>query len=117
MAEVCCEIADRVTITSDNPRTETPASIIRDVLEGVPSGTGVEVDVDADREVAIRRAIERAQQDDIVLIAGKGHETYQLLPDGRGGVRRVHFDDREIARSALDERARAEAVPTPGATT
>jgi len=72
MASVACEFADRVTITSDNPRTEQPASIIRDVLEGIPDGCNAQVDIDADRAVAIRRAIENAGEEDIILVAGKG---------------------------------------------
>ncbi|MEQ9617392.1 MAG: UDP-N-acetylmuramoyl-L-alanyl-D-glutamate--2,6-diaminopimelate ligase [Phycisphaerales bacterium] len=101
MARVACELADRVTVTSDNPRTEQPAAIIRDVLAGVPEPCAAQVDVDADRAVAIRRAVERAADEDIVVIAGKGHETEQLLPDGTGGIRRIHFSDREVACAAL----------------
>ncbi len=104
MARVCCELADRVTITSDNPRTEQPDAIIEDVRAGVPEGCAAQVDVDADRAVAIRCAVDRAGDEDIVLIAGKGHETEQLVPDGTGGVRRIHFDDREVARDALRSR-------------
>jgi len=84
--------SDIVFVTSDNPRTEAPRSIVDDILEGV---TGESV-VLIDRREAIASAIATASQGDIVLIAGKGHETYQEI-DGR----RLPFDDRAIARSAL----------------
>jgi UDP-N-acetylmuramoyl-L-alanyl-D-glutamate--2,6-diaminopimelate ligase len=116
MAAVSCELADRVIVTSDNPRTERPDAIIRDILAGVPDDTHAQVDVDADRAIAIRRAIETADREDIVVIAGKGHETEQILPDGTGGVRRIHFDDREVARFALMRRLASENADTEGAT-
>lgn len=116
MAEVCCELADRVIITSDNPRTERPEAIIRDILGGVPDDTPAQVNVDADRAVAIQRAIQTAGREDIVVIAGKGHETEQILPDGTGGVRRIHFDDREVARDALTRRLASENAGAEGAT-
>jgi UDP-N-acetylmuramoyl-L-alanyl-D-glutamate--2,6-diaminopimelate ligase len=101
-----------VIVTSDNPRTESPSAIIDDVLTGVPSDRRGEVVVHADRRSAIRAAIADAGDDDVVVIAGKGHETYQLLPDpsgAGGGVRRIDFDDRAVAREALDDR---HGVPT-----
>ena len=92
MGKVAVELADLAIVTSDNPRSEDPLSIIQDVLQG--AGTGVEID--PDRRSAIRRAVELARPGDVVLIAGKGHEQGQEID----GV--VHpFDDRTVAREAL----------------
>ncbi|MBC24056.1 MAG: UDP-N-acetylmuramoyl-L-alanyl-D-glutamate--2,6-diaminopimelate ligase [Phycisphaerae bacterium] len=98
MAQVACSLADEVYITSDNPRTEDPMAIIADVLEGVPAD-GVPVHHDPDRTSSIHRAIHAAVDGDVVLIAGKGHEDYQII-----GTTRIHFDDREVAREALADR-------------
>ena len=97
MAAVAAEIADRVVVTSDNPRTEDPQQILDDVVAGIPAGTPLAVEVD--RAVAIATAIAAAGPDDLVLIAGKGHEDYQIL-----GTTKVHFDDREQAEIALRRR-------------
>lgn len=86
--------ADRLYVTSDNPRTEDPATIIGDVVAGIPTHDDVHVFVD--RSEAISAAISGASPGDIVVIAGKGHEDYQIV-----GTTRTHFDDREEARSAL----------------
>jgi len=86
--------ADAVWVTSDNPRGEAPDAIIADILAGLASQSAVSVRVD--RAQAIRAAIESAGADDLVLIAGKGHETYQIVGDSRH-----HFDDREAALHAL----------------
>jgi UDP-N-acetylmuramoyl-L-alanyl-D-glutamate--2,6-diaminopimelate ligase len=92
MGRVAVELADHVIVTSDNPRSEDPVTIIADVLQG----TGVDVEIDPDRRVAIERAISLAERDDVVVIAGKGHEQGQEI----AGV--VHpFDDRAVAREAL----------------
>ncbi len=107
MGRVAAEHADRVVITSDNPRTEPPGSIIGDILEGVPADRRSAVDVHADRASAIEHALAAAEPGDVVVIAGKGHEREQILPDGPGGVRRVMFDDAQAARSALLMRASA----------
>jgi len=104
MGAVVSGLADRVVITSDNPRTESPSGIIDEVLAGIEPGDRGRVGVQADRAQAIRSAIMDASPGDVVLIAGKGHETEQILPDGMGGTRTVHFDDREHARLALRER-------------
>lgn len=112
MARVACELADDVVITSDNPRTEQPAAIIRDILAGVDDPGRSNLHIDPDRRTAIFRAVELAQPGDVVVIAGKGHEDYQLLPDGAGGIRRIHFDDRQVAREALHARFDAPAVVT-----
>ncbi len=97
MAAIAARLADRLVITSDNPRTEDPHRILADVVAGVPEGLQPEVEVD--RAVAIARAIATAGPADLVLIAGKGHEDYQIL-----GTTRIHFDDREEAERALRER-------------
>lgn len=103
MARVACELADAIVITSDNPRTENPDAIIREVSTGVPPGDP-RVHRDADRTAAITHAINECHPGDILIIAGKGHETYQLLPDGAGGIRRIDFDDRIVAADALEAR-------------
>jgi UDP-N-acetylmuramoyl-L-alanyl-D-glutamate--2,6-diaminopimelate ligase len=96
MAEAACRLADAVVITSDNPRTEDPQAIIADVLAGVPAGGRGDVVVEPDRAAAIAAAVAGATPLDTVLIAGKGHEDYQII-----GTTRRHFDDREHAAEAL----------------
>ncbi len=107
MGEVAARLADVVVVTSDNPRTEEPRSILEQVLAGVPEAKRADASrrADVDREDAIRRAVRDAQRGDVILIAGKGHEDYQILPDGKGGTVRRHFDDVEVARAALTDRA------------
>ena len=104
MGRLAARYADYTVITSDNPRSEDPASIIREVEAGVRaeglSRRGYETIVD--REHAIARAIDLAGPGDMVLIAGKGHETYQIFRD-----RVIEFDDREVARRKLRERLRS----------
>ena len=102
MAEVACRLADRVVITSDNPRSESPGQIIDEIQEGLGSSASV-VSVEPDRALAIMQAVLGALPADLVVLAGKGHETYQEIQ----GVRHP-FDDREWARAAmllLQERA------------
>lgn len=101
MGAVAAKLADRIVITSDNPRRENPDRIIAGILEGVPETARDAIVSEADRAAAIRFAVTNAAPDDVILIAGKGHEDYQLLPDGAGGVRRRDFDDRVEARQAL----------------
>ncbi len=101
MGKVAAELGDVVVVTSDNPRTERPGDIIDMVLAGIDGASRGKVSVQADRRRAIEFAIQAATPDDIVVIAGKGHETEQILPDGQGGVVRHHFDDREVAREAI----------------
>jgi UDP-N-acetylmuramoyl-L-alanyl-D-glutamate--2,6-diaminopimelate ligase len=97
MGAIAARLADQAVVTSDNPRTEDPQKILADVVEGIPTGTNSMVE--ADRRVAIGMAIIQAQPGDTVLIAGKGHEDYQIL-----GTEKVHFDDREEAEAALRRR-------------
>ncbi len=97
MAAIAARLADQVVVTSDNPRTEAPEQILNDVVAGIPAGTDVRVEVD--RAKAIAWAVGEATPDDLVLIAGKGHEDYQIL-----GTTKVHFDDREEAEKALRSR-------------
>jgi UDP-N-acetylmuramoyl-L-alanyl-D-glutamate--2,6-diaminopimelate ligase len=92
MGEVAARLADRVVVTSDNPRSEEPDEIIAAILEGVAAGADVEVD----RRRAIEQAVAGAADGDIVVIAGKGHETTQTFRDTT-----VPFDDAEVAREAL----------------
>ncbi len=99
MAQVAARYADVVFVTSDNPRTEDPKRIIDDILEGFPKDSPMQVEIDADRGGAIKNAVELAGEGDVVLIAGKGHEDYQLV-----GERVLHFDDREIVRACMDGR-------------
>jgi UDP-N-acetylmuramoyl-L-alanyl-D-glutamate--2,6-diaminopimelate ligase len=103
MGLAAAQLADRVVVTSDNPRTERPSDVIDEVLAGIPANLRGKVTIQADRARAIRFALEQAHGGDVVLIAGKGHETEQVLPDGQGGTIRTHFDDREVARAALEE--------------
>ncbi len=105
MGAAAAELADDVYVTSDNPRTERPEAIIGQILEGVPASRRDRLHVDPDRRSAIARAIGDAQAGDIVLIAGKGHETYQILPDERDGTVTIDLDDREEAGRALAGRA------------
>jgi UDP-N-acetylmuramoyl-L-alanyl-D-glutamate--2,6-diaminopimelate ligase len=97
MGKIAAELADLVVVTSDNPRTEDPAQILKDVVAGINRTEGIEVI--ADRSQAIAHAIAIAQSGDGVLIAGKGHEDYQIL-----GTEKIHFDDREQARLALTKK-------------
>lgn len=93
MGKIADELSDIAILTSDNPRTEDPNRIISHVLNGMSSDN---YEVVIDRREAIKRAIEIAQKDDIVLIAGKGHEDYQII-----GIEKIHFDDKEVAREFL----------------
>jgi len=97
MGKIAAQLADLAVVTSDNPRTENPEQILKDVVAGIPDN--VEPLVIGDRAKAIATAIKNAQPGDGVLIAGKGHEDYQIL-----GTEKIHFDDREQARLALGDR-------------
>ncbi len=97
MGQIAAELADMVVVTSDNPRTENPQKILDDVVAGIPET--VQPLIIGDRAQAIATAISQAVSGDGVLIAGKGHEDYQIL-----GTEKIHFDDREQAREALKSR-------------
>jgi UDP-N-acetylmuramoyl-L-alanyl-D-glutamate--2,6-diaminopimelate ligase len=105
MGRIASALADRVYVTSDNPRSEDPQAIVDEILAGIPAAERERVCVDLDRRAAIRRAIEEAAGGDVVLVAGKGHENYQIA-----GTTPVHFDDREEVRAALAARARTAGV-------
>jgi len=96
MGEVAGRLADFVFVTSDNPRSEPPERIIEDILEGMPEGA--KYVVEEDRRRAIGRAIRMAREGDVVVIAGKGHESYQIVGD-----RKFPFDDRKVAERFLAE--------------
>jgi UDP-N-acetylmuramoyl-L-alanyl-D-glutamate--2,6-diaminopimelate ligase len=95
MGMAAAELSDIVVLTSDNPRSEDPISIMNDAMVGIRR-FDTKLIVEPDREKAIRNAIDSAGPGDIVLLAGKGHETYQVLRD-----RTIDFDDREVARKIL----------------
>ena len=101
MGQAAAKLADRVIVTSDNPRTEDPLAIIADIEQGVRSaleqGAAASVVVEPDRRRAIERAIREAGPSDVVLIAGKGHEAYQII-----GTTRHEFSDVAVAREMLD---------------
>lgn len=99
MGRIASELADIAIITSDNPRSEKQEKIIEDILSGIPDEKRAKVMVEKDREKAIALAISIARKDDCLLIAGKGHETYQIFSD-----RIVPFDDREIAGKFIKEK-------------
>jgi UDP-N-acetylmuramoyl-L-alanyl-D-glutamate--2,6-diaminopimelate ligase len=118
MGEIAARLSDFAVLTSDNPRTEAPGAILDDVEAGVrkvgmtklaasnavadKTGTGKQRGyyVETDRRAAIRLALSLASAGDVVLIAGKGHEDYQIL-----GTTKIHFDDREVAREEIASRA------------
>ena len=101
MGKIAAQYGDVIIVTSDNPRTENPEKILKDVEVGVKNNLreGTSYQVIADRRQAIQTAIAMAQNGDVVIIAGKGHENYQILNEGT-----IHFDDREEARIALKEK-------------
>ncbi len=96
MAQIACEYSDRAIFTSDNPRSEDPSSILKDMESGVE---GKDYEVIVDRKEAIQQAVQGAHADDIILIAGKGHETYQIIGD-----KVFDFDDRFIAKEAIQNK-------------
>lgn len=96
MGRISGEIADFTIITSDNPRTEEPMGIIKDIEEGIKQTEGQYIIIQ-DRTEAIRHAMEIAQKGDIIVLAGKGHETYQIFKD-----KTIHYDEREIVKEILE---------------
>jgi UDP-N-acetylmuramoyl-L-alanyl-D-glutamate--2,6-diaminopimelate ligase len=93
MGKVAEENSDMIIVTSDNPRTEDPEQIIREIVCGL---TKKNHEIIPDREKAICHAVQRAREGDIVVIAGKGHEDYQII-----GIEKKHFDDKEAAARCL----------------
>jgi len=98
MGKIAVKYSDIAVVTSDNPRTEEPERILEDIIEGIKeenTDTSKYVAI-VDRQTAIEYAVQQAKPDDVILIAGKGHETYQQLKNEV-----IHFDDREVAREAI----------------
>lgn len=93
MGRIATEKSDWVIFTNDNPRTEDPEKIMQDIIKGVEQ-TNYEVILD--RHEAIKKALDKINKDDIVLILGKGHEDYQIL-----GYEKVHFDDSEEIKNYI----------------
>ncbi len=96
MAAVAEQLADIIIVTSDNPRTEQPAIIIGEIAPGFENMASAAIINEMDRKKAIATAINVASEGDIVLIAGKGHETYQIV-----GNKKIDFNDKEVARQCL----------------
>lgn len=99
MADIAARLARTIIVTSDNPRDEDPQAIINEIMTGFRPGIRERVSSEPDRATAIHRAIREAAPEDLVLIAGKGHENYQIFAD-----QTIHFDDREEASKALEEK-------------
>jgi UDP-N-acetylmuramoyl-L-alanyl-D-glutamate--2,6-diaminopimelate ligase len=113
MGEIAARLSDLLVLTSDNPRTEEPLRIMAEIEDGIQKAAFNRLGDDStqtergywvqeDRRAAIRIALRAAQRGDLVLIAGKGHEDYQIL-----GTTKIHFDDREVAREELSQIGRA----------
>jgi UDP-N-acetylmuramoyl-L-alanyl-D-glutamate--2,6-diaminopimelate ligase len=106
MGKISSQLADMTVVTSDNPRTEKAADILQDIVRGIPhplmQNGHRKVWVEEERGAAIRMALSMAKKGDLVLIAGKGHETYQII-----GAEKQHFDDREVARDILKKTTKA----------
>jgi UDP-N-acetylmuramoyl-L-alanyl-D-glutamate--2,6-diaminopimelate ligase len=99
MARVAEQLADSVIVTSDNPRTEDPEDIINEIATGFENPDSQTITIEPDRKKAIESAIKTAAKNDIVLIAGKGHETYQII-----GEDKIDFSDKAIAEEYLKKR-------------
>ena len=97
MGRIAAQMADFVVVTSDNPRTEVPGDIIADILPGL-EGTETPYVVVEDRVEAIRYALDHARKDDVIILAGKGHETYQIV-----GHEKRHLDEREVVAAYIAE--------------
>ncbi len=97
MAQKAAENADYLIITSDNPRTENPDEIIEDIIPGI-NGKGTSCAIISDRTQAIDYAIKNAREGDVIVLCGKGHETYQIIGDEK-----IHYDEREIVKRILDK--------------
>ncbi len=97
MAAAAADNADFLIVTSDNPRNEDPDRIIDDVLKGLEGKATPYVRI-TDRREAIFWAVKNAEKDDVIVLAGKGHEDYQILAGGK----KIHFDEREVVAEALE---------------
>jgi UDP-N-acetylmuramoyl-L-alanyl-D-glutamate--2,6-diaminopimelate ligase len=97
MGAVAAQLADRVVVTSDNPRSEEPMAIINAIIQGVPGDYRDHVVTEPDRRQAFSTAFQMAGPGDVVVIAGKGHETTQTI-----GSNVIPFDDRAVARELLE---------------
>ena len=97
MGRIAARLADFVIVTSDNPRTEVPGDIIREILPGLEGSTTPWAVVE-DRVEAIRYALDHAQPEDVIILAGKGHETYQIV-----GREKRHLDEREVVAAYIAE--------------
>ncbi len=107
MGRIAEEKADILVVTSDNPRTEDPQQIITDILAGIERFQSERMIVEPDRRLAIQRAIDMARPTDVVVVAGKGHEDYQILAD-----QTIHFDDREEVQAYIKTRHPSATVPS-----
>jgi UDP-N-acetylmuramoyl-L-alanyl-D-glutamate--2,6-diaminopimelate ligase len=96
MGKAAIENADFVVVTSDNPRSEDPLAIIEEILGGIRETNKGSFIVEPDRRLAIKKALDLAKDGDIVIIAGKGHEKYQIVKD-----KKLPFDDCEVAREFM----------------
>ena len=96
MGKIAEDLADKVVVTSDNPRSEDPQQIITDILTGIKSLNSDKVVVEIDRKKAIEHAMKIAKPSDVIVVAGKGHEDYQILKNET-----IHFDDREEVKLAF----------------
>lgn len=96
MGKIGCELSDIAIITSDNPRSEEPMDIINDIIKPLNYDN---FEVEVDRKEAIKKAMKMAKEGDVIVIAGKGHETYQILKD-----KTIHFDEREVVYDILEDK-------------
>ena len=99
MALTACEHSDKVIFTSDNPRSEDPLAILNEMVDGLPTSYGKKYITNPDRKEAIKTAVQLANQEDIILIAGKGHEIYQEIK----GIK-YPFDDKKLVGELLSTR-------------
>ena len=97
MAAAACEFSDALVITSDNPRTEDALKIIADIKSGVPAGWPGEVKIEPDRKKALGLSLQSAHEGDVILVAGKGHEDYQIVGD-----KKLEFSDAKIMAELLE---------------
>ena len=104
MGAVASRLSDIAIVTSDNPRSEPPEAILEEIQRGMNGGRGATRHAIVDRREAIARAFELAEADDVVVIAGKGHEAYQIVRD-----KQLPFDDRQVARELLGKRSKGSA--------